>query len=90
MVVLEFVVLTLGAFLQTVRHGVTTRYHGGCIRKICEERSTLVPLNKRIFTLLGEYGIVRLLSCFDVDPVRGLLSLAGSYEVYFDVKGGLG
>lgn len=44
---LKFVVLTRGAFLQTVSRGTTTRYHGRCIRQACEKRDMLVPLNKR-------------------------------------------
>lgn len=44
-------------------------------QNLCEGRGTLVALNKRICTLLGKYGIVRVPSCFDVNPVRGLLAL---------------
>lgn len=68
---LELVNLRLGLFLRTVLHGITTGYYGGCIQLVFDGRGTLVPLSKRIWTLLGEYGIVHVLSCFDVDPIRG-------------------
>lgn len=90
MVALRFVVLKLGAFLRIVRHGVTTRYYGGCIQQACERRSTLVSLNKGIWKLPGEYSIAHVLSCFDTDPGGGLLALAWSYEVNFNVEDGLG
>lgn len=86
----EFAFLTLGSFLQTFRHGITTRYHGDCIQQACEGRGTLVPLNKRIWTLLGVYGIVSVLSCFDMERTRGLLALARKYKVTFNVNDGLG
>lgn len=54
---------------QTVSPWILTRYHGGCMQQACERWGTLVPLSKRISTLLGEYGIGRLLSYFDVDQI---------------------
>lgn len=87
---LEFVVLTLGAFLQTVHHGITTRYHRGRIQQECEERGTLVSLSKRTWTRRREYGTLCLLSCFDVDQIRGSLAPACSYEVNFNTEDGLG
>lgn len=73
---LEFVVFTLGAFLRTDCHGITMQYHGGCIQPESEARRTLAPLNKRIWTILAEYGTVRLLSCIDEDPIQGLFALS--------------
>lgn len=64
------------------------RYHGAHIQLTCEGRGRLVPLNKQIFTLLWEYGVVRVLNCFDVDPIRGMLALPCSYKVNFDMKDG--
>lgn len=48
-----------------------------------------VLLNKRIWILLGEYGVVRVLSCFDMDSIRSLIALAKCYKVNFDAKGGM-
>lgn len=90
MMTLKLVFLTLGLFLRTVLHGVTTQYHGGSTQQACERRGTLVPLNKRIRALLWKYRIVRMLSCVDVDPIRVLLDMSRSYKVNFDVEGGLG
>lgn len=78
---LELVVSTLGAFIRTVCHGVITRYQGGRLQQACEGRRTIGTLKKHIWTLVGEYGIVRVLSFFDVDPIRGLPALAQSYTV---------
>lgn len=50
----------------------------------------LVPLSNRIWTLLGELGIVRLLGCFDRTPIRDSLTLARSYKVNFHTKDSLG
>lgn len=49
----------------------------------------LVPLNIFSQTLLGEYGTVLVLSCFDFDPINGLLAPAQSFEVNFYTEGGL-
>lgn len=89
MAALKFVVLTLGALFRTACHGVSTQWHGGRIQLACEERGTLLLLNKRIWTELREYGIVLVLSCFVVDPVRGFLPLARCYKVNFDAMGGV-
>lgn len=75
MVVLKIVVLTFGAILRTVRHGIATRYHAVRILPACEWRGTLVPLNKHIWTLVRKYGIVHVLSFFDMHPIGGLLAL---------------
>lgn len=83
---LKFAIFTLKMFHRTVRHCVTTRYHGGSIKQASEGRGTLVSLNKRIWTLLGEYRSMLVQSCFDVDPIRGLLALAQMYEASFHVE----
>lgn len=36
---------------------------------------------------IRKYSIVRVLSCFDVDPIQVLLPLACSYKVNFDTEG---
>lgn len=69
MVALELLVLTLGAVLSTVWHGIGTRYHRGHILQASKERGALVPLNKPIGSLPGEYHSMRVPSCFDVDPI---------------------
>lgn len=69
-------------------HGVKTRYHGGR-RKTCERKNTLILLSKRIWTYFGEYGIVRVLSCSDLDLNRGLLALGQVSKVNFDAMGGM-
>lgn len=68
-VALKFVGWTSGSFLQTDRHESTTRYCVGPTQYACDWRGTLVPLNKRICMLIGEYDILRVLSCFGVDPI---------------------
>lgn len=40
----------------------------------------LVPLQKRIWTLIGGYGIMGVLFSFEVDPIRGSLALARGYK----------
>lgn len=89
MVTLEFVVLTLGAFLQPDFHGITTQYHQGCKRHVCEKRGTMVLLNERILSLLGKYGNARILSCIDVLPIGGLFALVCSYKFNFDTEDGV-
>lgn len=89
MMTLKFVVLTLCAFLRTVCHGATTRFHGARIQQVYEWRGTLVSLNTRTWTLLGRYGIVGVLSSFDVDPIRYVFALAPSYKVNFYGEGRL-
>lgn len=66
MVALDFVVLTLGSFLQTVHHGVGMRYYRGRIQKACEGGGTLVALNKRIWTSLGGIWDCAYAKLFDV------------------------
>lgn len=77
-VFLELIVLTLGMYFQTVCHSITMRYHRGCIKQACEGKGTLVPLNKFIWILIGEYSIARVLICSNVDPIRGLVAVARS------------
>lgn len=60
------------------------------MKHACEGRSKLVRLNKCILELLGDYGIVRVLSCFDVDQTWGLLALVCSYKVNFAREGRVG
>lgn len=90
MVTLEFIALTMSEFLQIVRHCVTTQYNGGRVFQACAGRETLVPLNKRICTILSEYGIVRVLSCFDVGLMRGFIVMARGFNINFDTKVSLG
>lgn len=59
-------------------------------RQAYERRGTLIVPIKRIWTLLREFNILFVLSCLDVNPIRGSLSLARSYEVDFDMEDGLG
>lgn len=87
MMVIEFVVSAIG--LRTVRHGATRRYHVKCIQQTCKGKGTLVPLNKRIWILLGKYAVLEVLSCFEVNLIRGFFALAQSYKVNFDAKHGL-
>lgn len=47
-----------------------------------------MPLDERIWTLLSKFGILRVLSCFDVDRSRGSLALAQSFKVKFDAEDG--
>lgn len=88
--VLNFVVLVLSVLLQTVCYCIAAQYYEGCIQQACKGRATLVLLNKCIWTLLGEYGIVRVLSCFDGNPIQGLLALARVSKINFDPQDGLG
>lgn len=69
-------VLTQVAFLQIVRHDITTPYNGGRIQQAREGRGNLVPLNKHIWTLFEAYGIIGVLSYFDVDPTQKFLALS--------------
>lgn len=70
-----FVILTLGAILQAVRNGITTRYHGVRSQQASERTGLSVLLNKRIWTSVGKRGLVLVLSCSDLDPIRSLLAL---------------
>lgn len=76
MVAFELVILALSAFFQTVCHCDVTRVQKGRIQQSCGGRGMLVWQNKRIWILLGKYGFVRVLSCFEVDPIQGLYALA--------------
>lgn len=66
---LELSELTLDVFLQRNRYGIISQYHGSFIQNVCEERDTIVPLNKRFWALLEKYRIVRLFRFFDMDPI---------------------
>lgn len=46
----------------------------------------MVPLNMGVWTLHEKCGVVHVLSCFDVDPIRGLLALARRCNFQFQYR----
>lgn len=86
----ELFVLTLASFLHTVFHVITTQYYKGRKQYVCREISKLVSLNKHIWTLIGEYSVVRVLNSFEGDPIRSWRALACRCKVNFNMEDGGG
>lgn len=82
--------LQLGLSLKLVRYGTTTRHHGGSLQLACKRSDRLVTPNKRIRTLLRDYGLVRVLNYLNVDPFNGWPALAFRLDTSIDMKESLG
>lgn len=82
----EYVVLSLGAFLRTVEHGPASRLAHEQMVKACAGRGVLLPVPG---SLIGQWflpGLFAILRDMYVDPVLALLAIARCAEVNWDAK----
>lgn len=80
---LEFVVLTIGAFFWTVCYGFVKRYGSARMRYESDRTDVIGPLGSRCWTLALSVGLFQLMEEYDADPVMGLLAIERANEIDF-------